>query len=59
MKMRILVTCPKCGRQHEDIINVRESEMNGGTIDTDCPYFECSAVIDESPFKVFGPVEQT
>lgn len=55
MKMRIMVTCPKCGKQWEDSAYVREFEMNGGTIDTDCCF--CGSVIDEAPFKVIGPID--
>lgn len=55
MKMKILVTCPKCGKLQEENRYIRDSETNGGTVDTDCCY--CGAVIDDAQFKVLGPVD--
>ena len=56
MKFTIEVTCPHCERKFYENINIawRDVIFNGGTIDTDCPYAECSKVADESSFKVVG-----
>lgn len=62
MRFTIEVTCKHCGRKFLENIKIyhRTYILNGGTIDTDCPYDECSKVADGSEFKVVGiPNEKT